>query len=210
MLNACVDVHYQADEAVAACVLFRDWSDERSDRELVARVPSPAAYEPGQFYRRELPCLLAVLEPVRESLELVVIDGYVWLDANGRRGLGAHLHEALGGRVPVVGVAKTAFAGSTFAVAVLRGASRKPLHVTAAGIAADVAASHLRAMHGDHRIPRCSRASIGWRAGADALRGAIDFVHSPTAWSLVSDLKGMLAPRVWALPRRARTRRWRA
>lgn len=152
-MKACVDVQYHTTEAVAACVVFREWTDERADREFVVRVPSPAAYEPGRFYVRELPCLLAVLGPLRTSLDLVVIDGYVWLDADGQRGLGAHLHKALGGNVPVVGVAKTAFAGSGFALAVLRGASRRPIYVTAAGIEAEAAADHVRSMHGAHRIP---------------------------------------------------------
>jgi deoxyribonuclease V len=152
-LKACVDVHYGATDATAACVLFRQWREEAAERELVVHVPAPPPYEPGAFYRRELPCLVSVLEPVRASLDLVLVDGYVWLDAHRRKGLGAHLHEALGGSVPVIGVAKTAFAGSDFAVAVLRGTSKRPLYVTAAGIDAEVAATHVRGMHGDDRIP---------------------------------------------------------
>lgn len=152
-MKACVNVQYRATEAVAACVVFREWTDERPERELTVRVPSPAAYEPGRFYLRELPCLLAVIEPLRASLEVVVIDGYVWLDADGRRGLGAHLHEALGRAVPVVGVAKTAFAGGGFAVAVLRGVSKRPLYITGAGVEAAAAADLIRSMHGGFRIP---------------------------------------------------------
>ena len=55
-----------------------------------------AAYVPGQFYRRELPCLLAVFGLVRQPLEIILIDGYVWLDAQGMPGLGGHLFDALG------------------------------------------------------------------------------------------------------------------
>jgi deoxyribonuclease V len=150
-MKVCVDVQYGEKEATAACVGFHAWSDAAPARELVRRIADPAAYEPGAFFKRELPCLLAVLEPIRAELELVVIDGYVWLDASGRHGLGAHLHEALG--LPVIGVAKTAFQGATFATSVLRGTSKQPLYVTAAGIDAQVAAQHLRAMHGEHRIP---------------------------------------------------------
>jgi deoxyribonuclease V len=38
-------------------------------------------------------------------------------------------------------------------VEVLRGASKAPLYVSAVGIAADDAATAVRAMHGPHRIP---------------------------------------------------------
>jgi deoxyribonuclease V len=152
--KAAVDVHYSVADAVAACVLFDEWTDDRPARELATRVTAPPAeYEPGELWRRELPALLAVLEPVVHELELVVVDAYVWLDADGRPGLGARLFAALGERVPVMGVAKTAFAGSTHAAPVLRGASARPLYVTAAGIASDVAAAHIASMHGAHRIP---------------------------------------------------------
>ena len=37
-------------------------------------------------------------------LEVIIVDGYVALDAGGRPGLGAHLHAALGASVAVIGV----------------------------------------------------------------------------------------------------------
>ena len=150
---ACVDVDYRDEGAVAACVLFRDWADEAPAAERVERVARVEPYEPGQFYRRELPCLLAVLGPVAEGLEAVVIDGYVWLRDEDMPGLGGHLYEALGRAVPVVGVAKTRFRSAEVARPVLRGGSGRPLYVTAAGVSADEAARHVRDMHGPHRIP---------------------------------------------------------
>jgi deoxyribonuclease V len=150
---AALDVSYGATGGAAACVLFRRWDDPAEAGHHVALIAEVAPYEPGAFYKRELPCLLAVLGLVSEPLSAVVVDGYVWLSAGGRRGLGAHLFDALGGRVPVVGVAKTTFTGSSFAEPVLRGGSAKPLHVTAAGVEAPVAAGWIRAMHGPHRMP---------------------------------------------------------
>jgi deoxyribonuclease V len=149
---ACVDVDYRGDEAVAACVLSRCWPDEGSAGQRVRHLTGVAPYQPGQFYRRELPCLLAVLGEVGQPLEAVVIDGYVWLRDEEGPGLGAHLYEALGRAVPVVGVAKTRFA-SARAAAVLRGDSQKPLFVTAAGIPVEKAAGRVQSMHGPHRIP---------------------------------------------------------
>ena len=73
---ACVDVDYRADHAVAACVLFRDWLDAAAADEWTKRIAPVAPYEPGQFYRRELPCLLAVLTPRLDEVRTVVVDGY--------------------------------------------------------------------------------------------------------------------------------------
>lgn len=149
---ACLDVCYADTMAHAAVVVFRDWADELATEEKVIRVENVQPYEPGEFFRRELPCLLAALEAVPEA-GIVIIDGYVWLDGAGKPGLGAHLHEALGGRATVIGVAKTKFRNAEGALQVLRGESQKPLFVTAAGMSPEQAAEHVRAMHGDFRIP---------------------------------------------------------
>jgi deoxyribonuclease V len=155
---ACVDVDYRGEQAMAACVLFGAWQDEAPAREVVARISGVAPYVPGEFYRRELPCLLAVLEQVGEPVEAVVIDGYVWLADETRPGLGGHLYEALRRRVPVVGVAKTQFLSATLAVPVRRGeASIKPLFVTAAGLDVAAAAANVQSMHGPHRLPALLR-----------------------------------------------------
>jgi deoxyribonuclease V len=153
---ACVDADYRDSGAVAACVQLRDWADAAPFAEHVERIAAVEPYEPGQFYRRELPCLQAVLGRVGGPMDVVVIDGYVWLAGEARPGLGAHLFEALGRNVPVVGVAKTQFAGAG-GVPVLRGDSRRPLIVTAAGMDAAAAARHVQAMHGSFRMPTLLR-----------------------------------------------------
>lgn len=148
---ACVDVDYRPDEAVAACLLFSDWSDPTEASALIEHLPPAAPYQPGQFYLRELPCLLHVLRRVPSALAVIVIDGYVWLGAQGQPGLGARLHQELG--VPVIGVAKTAFRDSPDSVAVYRGQSQKPLHVSTAALDRTAAARAIQGMHGPHRIP---------------------------------------------------------
>ncbi len=149
---AAVDVAYHGGGATAACVLFRSWSDGESAVEYLQEFGKVEEYRPGEFYLRELPPLLALLGKVAEPLEVVIVDGYVWL-GGGKPGLGAHLFEELRGSVTVIGVAKSSFAGSREAIPLLRGASRRPLYVTAAGIDAATAAQHILAMHGPHRIP---------------------------------------------------------
>lgn len=157
---AAIDVAYGSRGGHAACVLFRAFADATPASHHVIHVPDVADYEPGSFYKRELPCLLAALAAAPAPPDIVIVDGFVWLSADGRPGLGARLHEALSPRLPstkVIGVAKTGFAGSAFATPVLRGASVKPLFITAAGMDATEAANHIRAMHGAHRIPTLLR-----------------------------------------------------
>ena len=150
---ACLDVAYRTDAAVAACLLFLDWRDAAGVAELVTRTAAPAAYVPGQFFRRELPCLLHVLGRVKHPLHAILIDGYVWLDGEGKLGLGGHLYDALNRAVPVIGVAKNRFRTGSPCREVLRGRSRRPLYVSAAGIDLNAAAGHVQAMEGPFRIP---------------------------------------------------------
>lgn len=152
----CVDVDYREAEVVAAAVGFTRWTDEHAIAEVVVTSDAPPApYEPGRFYRRELPHLVGVLALLPPPLDAVIVDGYVWLGA-GNPGLGAHLHAALGGATAVIGVAKTAYAGAD-ALEVVRGTSTRPLYVTAVGVDANEAAEHVRTMHGEHRIPTLLR-----------------------------------------------------
>jgi deoxyribonuclease V len=144
-----VDVDYRAKGAVAAGLWFRGWSAESAVCQAVAYFPAVANYEPGEFYRRELPCVLGVLARGPRP-DVVVVDGYVWL-GGGKPGLGAHLHAAIG--VVVVGVAKTRYAPATDAIAVYRGKSRSPLFVSAAGTSVEDAANHVMQMHGPYRVP---------------------------------------------------------
>jgi deoxyribonuclease V len=96
----------------------------------------------------------AVLAGVGD-LDLLVIDGYVTLDPDGRPGLGAHAHAEFG--IPVIGVAKTRFAAAVHAVPVVRGSATRPLYVTAAGIPPTAAAGLVRTMAGNFRLPDALR-----------------------------------------------------
>lgn len=153
---ACIDVDY-SDEgsaaATAACVLFTSWTAAVPAAEYVQRIAKVAEYVPGQFYKRELPCVLAVLELVEQPIELIVIDGYVILDAEGTHGMGGYLYEAFERRTPVIGVAKNRFRANSAAVEVLRGDSKRPLFVTALGIDPEAAAIDIQRMHGRFRLP---------------------------------------------------------
>ena len=154
-LFAAVDVHYPAaGGARAAMVLARDPAFSAIAVERTVTLDHVAGYRPGRFFERELPPIRAVLAD-QEDLCLVVVDGYVHLDPDGRPGLGAHLHSVLA--FPVIGVAKTPFRSATHAIEVLRGAATRPLYVTAIGVDPDRAAGMVHDMAGSHRIPDALR-----------------------------------------------------
>ncbi len=148
----CVDVDYREKGAVAACLTFHEWADATPSREITEILAEVEPYEPGQFYRRELPCLLKVLSRLECEPEAVLIDGYVWLGKT-RPGLGVRLYESLGGRIAIVGVAKTPFAGAEPIREAFRGQSKKPLWVGAVGIDLEEAAARVAGMHGEYRLP---------------------------------------------------------
>lgn len=153
---AATDVQYlPTGTARAALVLASDAAFSSIVAEETALVPEVAPYEPGKFYRRELPPLRAVLATALPNVELLIIDGYVDLDPSGRPGLGAHAHKEFG--VPVIGVAKTRFVTATHAIPVIRGQSARPLFVTSAGLPLPDAAALVHAMSGRYRLPDALR-----------------------------------------------------
>ncbi len=152
---AAVDVHYPATGgARAACLVSGDLRYHSIVAEHVVLLAAVEPYRAGDFFRRELPALRAVL--VRAGpVDLLVVDGYVDLDPEGRPGLGAHAYAEFA--VPVIGVAKTAFRTATHAVPVCRGRATRPLFVTAAGIARTEAAELVMRMAGRYRLPDALR-----------------------------------------------------
>jgi len=156
MTIAFLDVGYRGDAARAACVLAQSWESEVPRASWVHDMQGVEPYQPGQFFRRELPGLLAVLRRLPALPDVAVVDGYVWLSAQGRPGLGAHLYQALGCCVPVIGIAKSAFKGAAagaLVAPVLRGHARRPLLVTSAGMELPAARQAVLQMAGEHRIP---------------------------------------------------------
>lgn len=146
-----VDVHYDdLGQAKAALVVCRELTMSTILSEHVTDIARTEPYEPGQLYKRELPCIRAVLA-LGPLLELLVVDGYATLDPQGHPGLGAHAADAL--RIPVIGVAKTPFRAATHSAEVIRGAATRPLYVTAAGLETAEAARIVASMAGPNRLP---------------------------------------------------------
>ncbi len=72
----CLDVAYSDAAAYGAGITFRDWTGANALEERLVQLSDVQEYEPGQFFRRELPCLLAVLKalpPVDACWGMVVL-----------------------------------------------------------------------------------------------------------------------------------------
>jgi deoxyribonuclease V len=149
-----IDVHYKTDYAKAVAVLFEP-GDAAARRTITERIEQVKDYEPGQFYKRELPCILKITKKIDLNLvSLIIVDGHVYTNNEGGLGLGGKLWEALHQKIPVIGVAKTPFLGNKETVQqVLRGQSNNPLYVSAIGIDLNEAALLVKNMKGDFRMP---------------------------------------------------------
>jgi deoxyribonuclease V len=146
------DVHYINDTATTACVCFDSWTDSTSRQDFIEITRNAAPYEPGNFYKRELPCIVSLLEKHNLRPVSIVIDGYVWLDEK-QIGLGGHLFNKLGGKTQIVGVAKTKFKTHPKVKEIFRGKSQTSLYITAIGIDLDQAAQNIENMDGQFRLP---------------------------------------------------------
>ncbi len=150
-----IDVHYKADYAKAVSITFEDWEDEKPLKTDIAIIKEVAPYVPGQFYKRELPCILEVLKYSEGvKIDAIIVDGYVLLDDYDKLGLGGFLYDALSKRIPVIGVAKTHFYSARNVIQeVLRGETIRPLYVTSLGVDPKIAAANIQRMKGDYRMP---------------------------------------------------------
>jgi len=147
------DAHYTDTSSRLVAAEFHAWTDAAPARLHVWESGAAAEYQPGRFYLREMPLIVGALQDFDlTSIDAIIVDSYVYLNDQGRLGLGGHLYRELGERIPVVGVAKSYFR-DTNAEAVLRGESKKPLYVTAYGMTQAEAADHVRAMAGPYRMP---------------------------------------------------------
>lgn len=153
---ACFDVQYGDQTGCAAAVVFDDWFSAVARAQYTKMLPIAAAYQPGQFFRRELGPLNSVFAVIEEPIDVCVIDAYCTLDDSGNAGLGSHFYQAVqaqGRNIPVIGVAKNRFRDTTHAAEVLRGSSQRPLFVTSVGMPLQQAADRIAKIHGDHREP---------------------------------------------------------
>lgn len=173
-----VDTYYYSDtEAKTVGVVFDNWEDERPAQILEAWTHEFGPYIPGEFYKRELPCILDLLHKVPDlsDFDAIIIDGLAHLPpeicSDPPDGLGIRLEIALEkegiidrstdygiNHVGIIGVAKGKFKGvdtDAGTSKLYRGASKTPLYINTTwfGYSSNSAAECIKSMNGEHRIP---------------------------------------------------------
>lgn len=149
------DTYYFEEFAKTVCIAFENWDSEKEHEVFTEKTAILSDYESGAFYKRELPCILSLLNRITlNSDDLIIVDGFVTLDNDGKIGLGGYLYEALNGFVPVIGIAKNNFsAPDDQRRSICRGDSKTPLFVTAKGADVDEVKKRVEEMSGNFRIP---------------------------------------------------------
>ena len=149
------DTYYYQDKANTVCLSFENRTESDKYTIFTEITNNASDYIPGEFYKREMPCILSLLQKFDlQNVETIIVDGFVFLDDNGSLGLGGHLYKALNEKVPVIGVAKSNFATINRNKRELyRGESKRPLYITSIGIDLDIATKKIRNMNGKYRIP---------------------------------------------------------
>lgn len=149
------DTYYFDGKAKTVCLEFTEWSQSENFKVHTEIIDNVAEYIPGEFYKRELPCILSLLNKIDlKKVEVIIVDGFVYLDDEKKYGLGGHLYEKLNQKIPIIGVAKTNFASiEKDKRSLLRGDSQKPLYVTAIGIELEDAFQKVESMAGEFRMP---------------------------------------------------------
>ena len=150
-----IDVYYFNDKAKVVGVLFENWGDEAPLDIITFYKNNIAEYESGAFYKRELPCIIELLEKIDvKTIKTIVVDSFAYLDDNKKLGLGGYLYQYLEEKIPIIGVAKTSFYNNKKYVKELyRGKSKKALYINTAGIDIAEATENIKKMHGNFRMP---------------------------------------------------------
>lgn len=149
------DTYYFDQKAKTVCVEFCEWNENKNFKVYTEIIDNVSEYIPGEFYKRELPCILSLLNQIDLSVvRAIIVDGFVYLDDEKKYGLGGYLYEKLNKEIPVIGVAKTNFASiEKNKKSLFRGDSKKPLYITSIGIDLDDAFSLIEKMDGEYRMP---------------------------------------------------------
>lgn len=149
----CIDVYYKESGTKTCGVIFNEWNQQDPDQVLTLEDTTiENEYEPGNFYKRELPPIKKFLEHYNLQPDILIVDGFVWLkeiEGEIRPGLGQHIQEELP-EITIIGVAKSNYCRSNeISAQITRGESKKPLFVQPIEYG-----EKIKNMYGDFRIPR--------------------------------------------------------
>lgn len=166
-----LDTYYFSEtEAKTVGVIFSDWRASKPDEIIESWCSEFGPYIPGEFYKRELPCILNLLCSNFNNMydfDAIILDSLARLPGE-HDGLGIRLESALeekgmllhdvSNMTGIIGVAKTKFLGAqgdSGTAKVFRGESKLPLYVNTSwiGYSSNSAAACIKSMHGEYRIP---------------------------------------------------------
>lgn len=160
-MKLAVDTYYYSDTlALTVGVLFNRWTDDEPAEIISSICTKFSSYIPGEFYKRELPCVLGLLEKVDlDKVETIIVDGFLRLrfnDGTEKDGLGKKLFDALNmPGLKIIGLAKSDFCRTDeISASLLRGSAVNPLWVQGIGLPDNVAAGNIKMMSGESRLPR--------------------------------------------------------
>lgn len=157
MIYLILDVCYQnIDDKVQAKVAgirFTGIENHIILNEYSIIVDDVDSYQSGKFYKREMPCLMALIEKIKDPFDVIIIDGYVYLDGVEKWGLGRYLYNNLPVKKPIIGIAKNHFYGISQDYAVYRGKSKNPLYVTCMDFNIFIAKNLVKNLQGYYRMP---------------------------------------------------------
>lgn len=155
-----LDVHYKTNYAKSVGIIFLTKDDEEPHEILIEFLEEVSPYQPSEFYKRELPCLLEVISKLDLNIiDAILVDSHVYIDNDLNYGLGGYLYKALDNKTPIIGIAKRAFHANKKTVKeVFRGTSQNPLYISAIGTDLETAAQFIQEMHGNHRHPTLLKA----------------------------------------------------
>ncbi|WP_300366702.1 endonuclease V [Hydrogenimonas sp.] len=149
-----VDVCYKNGQACAAGAVFESFGDDTATASYRSVSPILSPYVSGSFYRRELPPIVRLIEEHGLQPDILIIDGYVFLDGDSKPGLGSYLYDYFNGKTVLIGVAKKRFRELRDGYDLYRGESRRPLFVTSRGIDPAKAKEAIASMAGCDRRPK--------------------------------------------------------
>lgn len=166
------DTYYYKDRAKTVGIIFNSWDDSEPETIIHSWLGADkyGPYIPGEFYKRELPCIINLITEHKLDLkefDTIILDGLARLPGSSTEGLGVHLEDKITelwpdldfyDRPAIMGVAKTRFGNvedDEGTCTVLRGTAKTPFYVNTTWhlMSSAEAASHLKEMHGEHRIP---------------------------------------------------------
>jgi deoxyribonuclease V len=154
-----LDGDYKDNSCFMVGTLIKDFSDSEILGFVCAEVDKVGEYESGEFYKRELKGICAVLSNLNiypgtlsSSIDCIVIDGYATFGDENHLALGEHIYKKY--NMPIIGIAKNKnILCKLENTEVYRGISKNPLYVTSFGCSNEIAKKCVREMAGEHRIP---------------------------------------------------------